>query len=45
MYDAGDYDEYDGMTGLFVKLVEADRELLKDTYIKRWYKLSVGVDL
>lgn len=45
MYDAGDYDEYDGMTGLFVKLVEADRELLKDAYIKRWYKLSVGVDL
>lgn len=41
LYDAGDYKQYDGLTELFVKLVEADRELLKDTYIKRWYRLSV----
>ena len=41
LYDAGDYKQYDGLTELFVKLVEADRELLKDTNIKRWYRLSV----
>lgn len=41
LYDAGDYKQYDGLTELFVKLVEADSELLKDTYIKRWYRLSV----
>lgn len=44
LYDAGDYCEYDGLTGLFIKLVEADKELLKDTYIKRWYRLSVMVE-
>ena len=44
LYDAGDYSQYDGLTGLFMKLVRADEELLKDTYIKRWYKLSVDCD-
>ena len=37
LHDAGDFHKYDGLTGLFVKL------LLKDTYIKRWYRLSVTV--
>lgn len=40
LYAAGNYDDYDGLTELFMKLVEAERELLKDAYIKRWYKLS-----
>lgn len=31
-------------TGLFIKLVETDKELLNDSYIKRWYRLSVAVD-
>ncbi len=44
LYDAGDYSQYDGLTELFIKLVRADEELLKDTYIKRWYKLSVDCD-
>lgn len=44
LYDAGDYSQYDGLTSLFIKLVRADEELLKDTYIKRWYKLSVDCD-
>lgn len=43
LYDAGDYDKYDGLTGLFTKLVEADKKLLSDSYIKRWYRLSVAV--
>ena len=43
LYDAGDFDKYDGLTGLFIKLVETDNELLNDSYIKRWYRLSVAV--
>ncbi|MCL3783235.1 MAG: hypothetical protein ACLR0V_01565 [Roseburia hominis] len=42
LYDAGDFHKYDGLTGLFVKLVNADNELLKDAYMKKWYRLSVG---
>ncbi len=34
LYDAGDFHKYDGLTGLFVKLVNADNELLKDAYMK-----------
>ena len=44
LYDAGDYDKYDGLTELFTKLVEADKKLLSDSYIKRWYRLSVAVE-
>lgn len=40
LYDAGKYSDYDGLTELFIKLVEADNELMKDAYIKKWYKLS-----
>ena len=40
LYSAGDYTEWDGLTSLFVKLVEQDKELLRDAYIKRWYVLS-----
>ena len=42
LYPAGDYTEWDGLTGLFIKLVEQDKELLKDAYIKRWYALSIA---
>lgn len=41
LYDAGDFAQYDGLTKLFIKLVKADEKLLKDAYIKRWYKLSL----
>lgn len=43
LYPAGDINEYDGLTDLFVKLTENDLELFDDPYIKRWYKLSVGM--
>lgn len=42
LYPAGDYIKWDGLTNLFIKLVEQDKELLKDTYIKRWYALSIA---
>ena len=44
LYNAGDYSKYDGLTELFIKLVESDNELLKDSHIKRWYRLSVAVE-
>lgn len=43
LFDAGDYQEWDGLTGLFVELVEANTEMLEDSYIKKWYKLSKNV--
>ena len=43
LYPTGDINEYDGLTGLFVRLTENDLELFDDPYIKRWYKLSVGM--
>ena len=43
LYPAGDYTEWDGLTNLFIKLVEQDKGLLKDTYIKKWYALSIVI--
>jgi len=40
LYDAGTYEEWDGLTALFIELVTADKTLLEDTYIKKWYRLS-----
>ena len=40
LYDAGNYEEWDGLTALFIELVNADKTLLEDTYIKKWYRLS-----
>lgn len=40
LYDAGDIAVWDGLTSLFVQLVEKDEALLLDAYIKKWYKLS-----
>lgn len=41
LYEAGNYEDWDGLTELFIALVNADLTLLKDAYIKKWYKLSV----
>ena len=40
--DAGDFHKYDGLTGLFVKLVNADNELLKDAYMKKMVSIICG---
>lgn len=44
LYEAGDYVQYDGLTGLFIKLVSGDEGLLRDDYIRRWYKVSLDFD-
>lgn len=43
LYDAGDFQDWDGLTDLFIKLVEQNDSMLADTYIKKWYKLSKNV--
>jgi hypothetical protein len=40
LYEPGKYEEWDGLTGLFVELVDANPVLIEDAYIKKWYKLS-----
>ena len=40
LFERGKFEDWDGLTGLFVKLVEADFSLLEDPYIKKWFRLS-----
>lgn len=40
LYPQGDISEWDGLTALFLQLVENDKELLTDSYIKSWHKVS-----
>ena len=40
LYPKGDISAWDGLTNLFLELVNKDNELLKDSYIKSWYKVS-----
>ena len=41
LYPAGNISEWDGLTGLLLQLVHNDNELLKDSYIKSWYNISL----
>ncbi len=40
LYDAGDFEAWDGLTHLFLQLVEQEEALLTDSYIRKWYRLS-----
>lgn len=41
----GTIEDWDGFTGLFIKLVENDNDLIKDSYIKKWYGLAKSMYL
>lgn len=43
LYPKGDISKWDGLTGVFLELVNKDNELLRDSYIKSWYKVSRAV--
>ncbi len=43
LHPSGSLKEWDGLTKLFIKLVEKNSYLLKDSYIKNWYKISKTV--
>lgn len=40
LYPKGNLADWDGLTSLFVEIVNKDKELLKDNYIKNWYNVS-----
>ena len=40
LYDTDNYEEWGGLTALFIESVNADKTLLEDSYIKKWYRLS-----
>ena len=40
LYPKGNIEVWDGLTSLFVEIVDNDKELLNDTYIKNWYNVS-----
>ena len=40
IYPKGDIQEWDGLTQLFVEVVSHNEYLLKDNYIKDWYRIS-----
>lgn len=40
LHPRGDISDWDGLTNTFLQLVENDKELLKDPYIKSWYTVS-----
>ena len=41
LHPKGNISDWDGLTTIFLRLVENDKELLKDPYIKSWYKVSL----
>lgn len=43
LYPSGSLNEWDGLTKLFIELVDQNIELLQDSYIKSWYKISKNV--
>ena len=40
LYDRGDITEWDGLTSMFVDVVEQDSSLLRISNVKRWYAAS-----
>ena len=42
LYPKGEIEEWDGLTRIFVEIVDRNTELLKDNYIKSWYRVSVN---
>ena len=45
LYPKGSIDDWNGLTSFFIELVDNDKELLEDSYIKSWYKASKEVFL
>ena len=43
LYPKGNISDWDGLTKVFMELVDKDKELLNDSYIKNWYNVSKKV--
>lgn len=42
---AGSLADWDGLTSLFIEMVDADQALLKDNYLRCWYKAAVRKEI
>lgn len=40
LFPKGNIEEWNGLTNLFIELVDKNKELLSDSYIKNWYNIS-----
>lgn len=40
LYPQGDIKDWDGLSKSFIKLVDKNKDLIKDNYIKTWYNIS-----
>lgn len=40
LYPKGDISDWDGLTKVFLELVNNDKDLLKDSYIRAWFRAS-----
>ena len=40
LYPAGDMKDWDGLTNLFIRLVERKPELVENSFVAEWYRLS-----
>ena len=45
LFPSGKLSDWDGLTKLFIKLAEKDKDLLQDSYIRSWYKVSKAIDV
>ena len=43
LHPSGNLREWDGLTRLFLELVDKNNDLLKDSYIRNWYTISKSV--
>lgn len=43
LHESEDFHEWDGLTELFIELVDADPSLLEGVYIMKWYIISKNV--
>ncbi|MBE6670207.1 MAG: HNH endonuclease [Ruminococcaceae bacterium] len=43
LHPGGNLNEWDGLTKLFIELVDKNNDLLHDSYIRSWYKISKAV--
>ena len=40
LHPSGNLSDWDGLTKVFIEMVEQCKDLLKDSYIRSWYKIS-----
>ncbi len=45
LHPKGNIRDWDGLTGVFVELVDKNKRLLNDTYVKNWYNVSTNHSL